>query len=271
MKQLIVLLSIIIYFGQNVFALERIEIPQSSFHRDDVKKVVIDKTLNLMWQDDESVAKVTKNWQEAHDYCQQLSYLEFHNWRLPSIEELVSLTDESKFSPAINNNFKNVANERYWSNDSFHRSEALRVGFQFGGDFPNDKSIASYVRCVRDNELTSGTPTIVQSNQPYENPIITFQNNPTYETALTIARDYYTKQNFVDAVAWAKKANQLNRESEEAWLLYTKSYYALGQKNDAIGILQLYMNYRNSKTVSELLHTWKESTQNLASEFVSAK
>jgi len=123
-----------------------------TFHRDDTNNVVLEQSLNLMWQDDESVLNVTKNWEEAVEYCQQLSYLGFNNWRLPSIEELISLIDESKFSPAINNNFKNVANERYWSNNSFNRNQAWRVGFQFGGDFPNNKSVDSYVRCVRDNK-----------------------------------------------------------------------------------------------------------------------
>ncbi|MDD2782007.1 CDC27 family protein [Sulfuricurvum sp.] len=87
--------------------------------------------------------------------------------------------------------------------------------------------------------------------------ISAYRTNPKYETALIIARDFYTQENYVDAAIWAKKANQLNREVEEAWLLYAKSYYAQGRKDEAIKILELYLNYKDSKTASDLVRTWK--------------
>lgn len=100
------------------------------------------------------------------------------------------------------------------------------------------------------------------NTQSADTPLETYQNNPKYETALAVARDYYTKQNFVDAATWAKKANQMNREAEEAWLLYAKSYYAQGRKTEAIGVLELYLNYKDSKAASELLRTWKLNSTN---------
>ena len=87
--------------------------------------------------------------------------------------------------------------------------------------------------------------------------ITAYRSAPKYETALIIARDFYTQENYVDAAIWAKKANQLNREAEEAWLLYAKSYYAQGRKGEAINILELYLNYKDSKAASELVRTWK--------------
>jgi len=89
-----------------------------------------------------------------------------------------------------------------------------------------------------------------------------YSSNPKYETALAITRDFYTQENYVDSAIWAKKANQMNREGEEAWLLYAKSYYAQGRKNEAIGVLELYMNYKDSKAASELLRTWKQTPAN---------
>lgn len=100
------------------------------------------------------------------------------------------------------------------------------------------------------------------NTQPYENPVDAYRSNPKYETALAAARDFYAQENFVDAAIWAKKANQLNREAEEAWLLYAKSYYAQGRKNEAIGILELYLNYKDSKAASELIRTWKLTNTN---------
>lgn len=184
MKFLVFFLSIIVYFGQNVFAVEFIQIPQSSFHRDDVNKVVIDKTLNLMWQDDESVTNVTKNWEEAVEYCHQLTYIGFHNWRLPNVEDLISLIDEMRSYPAINTQFKNVFLDWYWTNSTLTRNESLSiigdadglggsldalresingyknteitnafgVGFKNGQALPYGKSENFHIRCVRDNK-----------------------------------------------------------------------------------------------------------------------
>lgn len=100
------------------------------------------------------------------------------------------------------------------------------------------------------------------NTQNYESPIEAYKSNPKYETALAAARDFYAKENFIEAANWAKKANQLNREAEEAWLLYAKSYYAQGRKAEAIGILELFLNYKDSKTASELIRTWKLNTTN---------
>lgn len=100
------------------------------------------------------------------------------------------------------------------------------------------------------------------NTQSADTPLEAYQNNPKYETALAVARDYYTKQNFGDAAIWAKKANQMNREAEEAWLLYARSYYAQGRKSEAIGVLELYLNYKDSKAASELLRTWKLNSTN---------
>lgn len=97
---------------------------------------------------------------------------------------------------------------------------------------------------------------------PPQDPVKAYDANPKYETALAAARDFYAKKEFSDAAVWAKKANALNREGEEAWLLYAKSYYAQGRKNEAMNVLELYMNYKDSKAAAELLHSWKRTPSN---------
>jgi len=88
-------------------------------------------------------------------------------------------------------------------------------------------------------------------------PLKSYEANPGFETALAVARSYYGKKEFAEAAVWAKKANQLNREAEEAWLLYAKSYYAQGRKKEAINVLELYLKYKDSKAATELLRSWK--------------
>lgn len=99
------------------------------------------------------------------------------------------------------------------------------------------------------------------ASQPVD-PMKAYTANPKYETALAVARDFYAKSDYSDAAVWAKKANQLNREAEEAWLLYARSYYALGRKTEAVGVLELYLNYKDSKAAKELLRSWKQAPLN---------
>lgn len=96
-----------------------------------------------------------------------------------------------------------------------------------------------------------------QQINPDIDPLAAYEKSPKYETALDIARNFYSKNNFSEAAVWAKKANQINREGEEAWLLYAKSYYAQGKKSEAMAVLELYMNYKDSKAATQLYATWK--------------
>ncbi|MDD2949679.1 MAG: CDC27 family protein [Sulfuricurvum sp.] len=121
---------------------------------------------------------------------------------------------------------------------------------------PSVPETAVAVPAVKNNRLFE------VNTQKADTPLEAYQNNPKYETALDVARDYYAKKNFADAATWAKKANQMNREAEDAWLLYAKSYYAQGKKTEAIGVLELYLNYKDSKAASELLRTWKLNSTN---------
>lgn len=119
--------------------------------------------------------------------------------------------------------------------------------------------------------ITSAPPVVIQPSPTPTNRLLevsnasviamspeqTYQRSPKFETALSIARDFYTKEEYPQAAVWAKKANQMNREAEEAWLLYAKSYYAQGKKSEAIGVLELYLNYKDSKAASDLIKTWR--------------
>lgn len=110
------------------------------------------------------------------------------------------------------------------------------------------------------NEVPTIPPagsTLFEVNTQISNPIDAYENNPKYETAMIAARDFYAQENFIDAAIWAKKANNMNREAEEAWLLYAKSMQAQGRSNEAIDILELYLNYKESKAAVELIKGWQ--------------
>lgn len=120
--------------------------------RIDQKEVVLDTKNRLMWQDNSDVEKVKKDWQGAMDYCQNLIFSGYSDWRLPIMDEFFSIRDESRKEIAIDNRFKKVVSDNYWSSsDVYNGKYAWNMNFENGDDAVNLKNSNFYVRCVRDN------------------------------------------------------------------------------------------------------------------------
>ena len=128
----------------------------AGFSRDDAKNVVTDSIYKLMWQDGEEIFKGT--YDEAVKYCENLSFAGYDDWRLPRVNELISITDKSKFAPAINSAFKHAANDGYliyWSYTeiSYAPPSIWRINFNYGVGISCGKSSCEsdtcFVRCVR--------------------------------------------------------------------------------------------------------------------------
>ena len=133
----------------------------TGFSRNNRLEVVKDDIYILMWQDGD-LPPYEMAYDEAVHYCENLNFAGFDDWRLPTIKELLSITDNSIDSPAINKAFKNIAydtNDRgekmygwYWSSTKGAKksSKAWAVAFWYGGNssYPIAPS-RFYVRCVR--------------------------------------------------------------------------------------------------------------------------
>ena len=63
-------------------------------------EMVFDSSTNLYWQKDSGKAET---WKEALNYCENLEYAGFSDWRLPNKNELVTLIDYSKIVPVSGN------------------------------------------------------------------------------------------------------------------------------------------------------------------------
>ncbi|MBN2823830.1 MAG: DUF1566 domain-containing protein [Campylobacterales bacterium] len=117
--------------------------------------IVTDNTTNLQWQDSEDNTKIDHfSWKEALDYCEDLTFGGYSDWRLPNLNELLSLVDYSKSSPATDSIFTHIINDYYWSSSSAwgggtFNSSSWRVNFQDGADGIEHKSYSNFVRCVR--------------------------------------------------------------------------------------------------------------------------
>jgi len=110
-----------------------------------------DSSTGLMWQDNSDAKTIKLAWQDAVEYCQDLTIEGYSDWRLPSIKELQTLVDISKYNPAIISGLDNTASSYYWSSsvNVSDSSYAWRVSFDNGSTSYNNKTNKYYVRCVR--------------------------------------------------------------------------------------------------------------------------
>jgi len=130
---------------------QKIAIPNSVF---------FEESTGLMWQDDSDAKSIKKRWitQDNYDiknynntsgdtattYCNNLSLDGYHNWRLPTRDELKELYNKKS-------NLNNLASSFYWSstNSSSGTSRAWGFAFDDGGYGSYVKGNSYFVRCVR--------------------------------------------------------------------------------------------------------------------------
>ena len=115
-------------------------------------KVVVDTNAKLMWVDDISVVKVLKTHDEAIDYCEQLSFAGYSNWRIPKIEEFELIVDKKNFKNYIKKAFKYNVPDGYWAQKSHWRTlwfYADYMHFVSGTAYFDSRHKNKYVRCIR--------------------------------------------------------------------------------------------------------------------------
>lgn len=92
----------------------------------------------------------TQTWQIALNTCKNLT-LAGKTWRLPSINELLSIVDKNKATPAIDTSvFPATVVGGYWSSTTYVNptTAAGLVASHVGYGYYNNKASTNYVRCV---------------------------------------------------------------------------------------------------------------------------
>jgi hypothetical protein len=110
-----------------------------------------------MWQQADD--GVTRTWDNAVGYCQDLELGGYTDWRMPSRQELLSIVDYGRYNPAINPIFS-CSSQKYWkywtASANAHRLEYVwSVSFDGGHSYYYYKNITDRVRCVRDGHGSS--------------------------------------------------------------------------------------------------------------------
>jgi len=107
---------------------------------------ILDKVTGLSWKYDNEDDIEKKSWQDAIDYCRDLS----GTWRLPTRDELSGLVRYDEYKPAIDDKFVNTASSSYWSFSTSRVSyrSAWIVNFEYGTETTSSKTTENFVRCV---------------------------------------------------------------------------------------------------------------------------
>lgn len=116
--------------------------------------VITDSVTTLQWQDDygdNGIAQTT--WTNAIEYCEGLE-LDGGGWRLPNLNELTSLVDDTRVNPAISSKFVNTSHYAYWSSTKYVQTIGASwiIFFYNGQQGGSNNRTSNFVRCVRAGE-----------------------------------------------------------------------------------------------------------------------
>ncbi len=121
--------------------------------------VTVDHKTGLMWAHDANWSGCNwgqqTNWNAAIDWCNNMVFAGYDDWRLSNIKELQSIVDYGTYSPAIDTTyFFNIKLDYYWSSTTYDggTSQAWVVNFESGGGVVVFKSHYCYVRAFRGGE-----------------------------------------------------------------------------------------------------------------------
>jgi hypothetical protein len=113
-------------------------------------KVVVDNATGLMWHQSGS-RKFTK-WKKAKEWIRKLNksgYAGYHDWRLPTVEEAVSLLEPSKRNGLYIDPVFNTKQIFIWTGDRYGSEAAWGVGFGNGNVYSLNYYNVFFVRPVR--------------------------------------------------------------------------------------------------------------------------
>ena len=121
--------------------------------------VINDRNTGLGWQ--KSTRTVGATWSDAYNYCENLTYGGYSDWRMPTIKEFDTILDLGKRTGADPNYFSNPAGTFWVDNKNETADKLWYIYLQTVKSWPvsynNNTNYKYDVRCVRGTELTEPT------------------------------------------------------------------------------------------------------------------
>lgn len=121
-------------------------------------QLTLDRNTGLMWAADGNARGGSfgqqTDWNAAIDWCNNLSFGGYTDWRLPNARELQSICDYGTNYPPINTTyFPNTRTSRYWTSSTYTTNSlyAWSLGFTTGRFYASSEKTTDteYLRAVR--------------------------------------------------------------------------------------------------------------------------
>ncbi len=80
-----------------------------------------------------------------------------------------------------------------------------------------------------------------------------YAKNPDAQTALSLSELLYKRGSYQKALKWAINANSMDPKNEKSWIMFAKSSYKLGRKQDAINALENFARTNPSEAIKETI------------------
>lgn len=167
-----------------------------------------------------------------------------------NVEENITHENEKQnydtllLAPKINNGIKQVpTEEKVILSPPSHTSEVKDFSLNEGLQAPGETKTVLNMS--------------VKSLGAEESLLKNFHSVSTFKTALELAQYYFDSKEYAKAIAWAKESSKLGPTSEKPWIIYAKSKFHIGEKEEAIRSLEIYLGYSSSKEVKDLLNFYK--------------
>ncbi len=121
--------------------------------------IVTDSSTILQWQDDSTAGSTAMHWEAAIMECETLTLGDYTDWRLPNINELLTIMNVGKSEPIVDPVFQNIidGNSFYYSSTTVDNDKTFAwvVNSSTGEDDYTSKALygtSSYVMCVRNEK-----------------------------------------------------------------------------------------------------------------------
>jgi hypothetical protein len=124
-------------------------------YTDNGNGTITDNVTGLMWQKQNE----RYNWDDAVNFCENLTLADYSDWRLPSKKELMTILDYGTYSPSLNQTFfPDYGISYYWTSNihAYDPFNAWMVWVLYGTALYDSKGFNHEVRCIRGVNYTTG-------------------------------------------------------------------------------------------------------------------
>ena len=182
-------------------------------------KIVKDANSNLMWMQatgdtntDGSITEADRtSWNGAKDFCENLDYAGYSDWRLPELFELSLIANYGKSNPIIDTSFFQCFSSTYWSSTANANFEDhyWYMDFYTGNTYWGAESDDFYVRCVRISSTDSDNVTESECKAPKGY----WYNNKCNDKPRYMDNKDGTVTDFATGLIWQKETADINNDS----------------------------------------------------------